>query len=304
MGLSMILAASSMSCSKPISNNTHSDFIDQDIQSLELFNGTKHEEAPSFIFGLQHNPSGVSFCQATRIAERFILTAAHCIPSNMNLSHLALFQVKSGNQMVKYSSRIIQKFDHPKYEQRIRDIQEYERKSKAAGEQVRALFTANPFDLAILKVDPKGLPKFDPSKIEIYQGPSEPIPLRKNPVDMPQVTLWSFKYNLDMYNFKLNEVRVSSIELIPGSNLGWLNHDGIGGFMYARRFTNQPICPGDSGAALLYKQNSNTKVSTIIGVASSGTLINDSDDACIENARFATVNQFARSWIQSILSQN
>jgi len=273
-----------------------------DNDSPEIFNGTKIQEAPRFIYAFRLRSTGHIFCQGSRISKNYLLTAAHCL-EEFPFSEISLFQLTQGKRIKSYNVRLLSHTQHPRYKKRAAEIEHAKRRSAQNGTRLRAHHFINTFDLALIKVDPQGLPAFNLNDVNFFKGHGQPVDLLQNSQEN-EVTIWSLKNHLNEMNFNQANQHALKINLFPGKNFFWSTLFQHPFFLITFERSGHYICPGDSGSGVFLKRNANDRTLLVLGVVVSGTPIGDANGPlCKEFVTVAPIDADASGWLQSTLNQ-
>jgi prepilin-type N-terminal cleavage/methylation domain-containing protein len=267
---------------------------------------TQSYEMPDFIFSLYDRSTQNYFCHATRVSKDFLLTAAHCFFDGYKYTHEAGNTVLvsfSGEKVSYYAGLVREVILHPKYSEKHRTIEELMSKKKADPSfniPGGGFALANPFDLALIKVDSSQLPDAKEYP-DLFSG-RELIKIF-NPKKPNEILVYSHYRHLSKLkpaNLKLEKMVMSlwapgNVIVIDYKEQSWLNAS----------FKNSPdqhICQGDSGSGAFIKNETTQNKITLVGVTSSGREIDEEKHyICMKYAHFAPISYENTTWIESVM---
>jgi hypothetical protein len=294
ISFSIILAASGMSCQEPSSSIGSSDLIDQETQSQELFNAeTVQGEMPSFTFIFSREAGGN--CQGTRIAPDVLITAGHCLRANTQASRITLARVNRNNQEQVFPDSVTDFIIHPRYNEALPKIQLAEEKI-ARREKVKDWDLFNPYDIAIVKLNPSKLPKFQDNVVKIFADKD----LNDDLLDYTYVNkiltyyVWSYLDHYDFVTQRTHNKSRKKMTITEGPDFGYF----FGYYRYISAENKPSICRGDSGAGLLVPVKNASGNYYFAGVASVGASKKYASSQCFEQGLFVPISPELGQWIK------
>lgn len=227
-------------------------------QQAVRYGATDGDQHPSVVKLIMRTSRGYSLCSGSVISEDAVLTAAHCVD---NVSNAANVYMIAGADQISAAEIII----HPEYSASTPHIR------YAEGDYYR--FSGA--DIALLKFD------------NLIPVPN--IDLGENPSQRGELlTIVGYGNNEHLSN---GIRRNGTVEYVGTTATYLVDKNTIdqaeGSIIINPGPTNQTVCGGDSGGALLHQ-------GTLIGVTSGGVINAGSSNQCVRsrNANFIVVNAY------------
>jgi len=307
--LLLALSFSLWSCGNHQSNEIK-PLPSEENQSQTLYGGKSVEELPDFVFSLYDRINFRHLCQATRITKDYLLTSAHCFfngyRNEVEVGNTSLISLR-GKEPALYRNVVKGVTLHPGFAEKQRTISELLAK-KEADPSFRipggGYALINPFDLALIQVDPTQLPPVKEYP-QLYRGSSF-FPLFDPTKRVDEISVFShFEHIAKMGGIESITLQKRMMSFRVPGDVTITKYQGREWLSFSfSRLPDQHICMGDSGSGAFIKNVTTNHKITLVGVNSSGHPINgDYSYICMERVSFAPISAENTLWIESIINK-